>query len=110
MVCKSVDRIVCKLGLPYLVCYSYRGVIFRVFLSFRYLSKGWCVTGSVVEFFSVSKNFYLYIKKIMQSMAWCIRGIFIIVVLTYGNILTCFLMTGGFHHIHTTAETLKFKT
>jgi hypothetical protein len=28
---KGVDRIVCKLGLPYLVCSSYRGVAFRVF-------------------------------------------------------------------------------
>jgi hypothetical protein len=27
---KGVDRTVCKIGLPYLVCSSYRGVTFRV--------------------------------------------------------------------------------
>jgi hypothetical protein len=50
------------------------------------------VTGSLVEFFCVSKKFfYLYVKKFMLSIIF-----FVVVVLTYGSILSCFLMTGGF--------------
>jgi hypothetical protein len=66
---KGVDRIVCKLGLPYLVCSSYRGVKFRVFSVTVgiYQGAGVCVTGSLVEFFSVSKQF-LYVCKIFYAI------------------------------------------